>query len=138
MTSQQRHLVLMQGGGHLRAEPTNRKSITNWQIYKCIQILTVRIDDVEFKRSVQALSVPQSFPSTSWHCMLHNSQCLSNSFRQVTGSWMCSLAARCFRQDAHVDVNSIGSSKDLARHKEYAQKKAHKRTMIMKIILNTS
>ena len=31
-----------------------------------------------------------------------------------TGSWMCSLAARCFRQDAHVEVNSIGSSKDLA------------------------
>ena len=50
---------------------------------------------------------------------------------------MCSLAARCFRQDAQVDVNSIGSSKDLARHKEYAQKKAHKRNMILKIILNT-
>ena len=132
MTSQQRHLVLMQGGGHLRAEATNSKKVmetidnqngiekSKYNIDPNSQ--TVRIDDFESKRSVQVPSVPQSFPSTSRHCSQQRSFTIHNVFqfffRQVTGSWMCSLAARCFRQDAHVDVNSIGSSKDLARHKE--------------------
>ena len=52
-----------------------------------------------------------------WWCCLRSSWHLSRIIWcccrvLLTGSWVFSLEARCWRQDAHVEVNSIGSSND--------------------------